>query len=193
MVRFASDDTLVNPAPYDTPADVPIRALLTKPVIWSVLNYASLALLEMSYRAVQPLFFSTPIELGGLGLPPSTIGIVLGCFGIVDGIFQALFFAKFVDQFGPKRIFYLGMTMFIPLWCLYPIMSILAKTGGITTTVWALVFVQLALCVIMDMAYGAPLSPVQPCFLFWCLNNVTRLHLYICYRSRAQQAIAWCY
>ncbi|TBU50435.1 MFS general substrate transporter [Dichomitus squalens] len=154
IVRFASDDTLVNHEPSDSPANVPIRALLTKPVVWSVLNYAALALLEISYRAIQPLFFSTPIELGGLGLPPSTIGTILGCFGIMDGIFQALFFAKFVDHFGPKRVFYVGMFMFIPLWCLYPIMSILAKAGGITTAVWLLVFTQLALCVIMDMAYG---------------------------------------
>ncbi|KAI1797168.1 MFS general substrate transporter [Ganoderma leucocontextum] len=154
VVRFASDDTIINPDSSDASANVPFRELLTKPVLWSVANYASLALLEIAYRAVQPLFLSTPIVLGGLGLPPPTIGIILGSFGIFNGTVQALFFAKLVDRYGPKRIFQFGMSMFIPLWILYPVISVLAKIEGITTTVWALVFFQLALSVLMDMAYG---------------------------------------
>ena len=125
-------------------------------------NYASLALLEIAYRAVQPLFLSTPIEFGGLGLPPPTIGLILGSFGVFNGIVQALLFAKLVDRYGPKRIFQFGMSMFVPLWVLYPVMSVLAKTEGMTTTVWALVFFQLALSVLMDMAYGAYLAGLLP-------------------------------
>ena len=154
MVRFASDDTLVNVAPSDTTSDIPVRALLTGPVVWSVANYASLAFLEIAYRAVQPLFFSTPIELGGLGLPPSTIGLILGSFGIMDGIFQALFFAKFIDRWGPKRVFQVGMSMFIVLYPLFPAMNILARAGGMSCYVWGLVILQLAVLVIVDMSYG---------------------------------------
>ncbi|KAI0635883.1 MFS general substrate transporter [Trametes polyzona] len=152
-VRFLDD--------YRTPkpSTTPVCALLTRPVLWSIANYAALAFLEIAYRAIQPLFFSTPIALGGLGLPPSTIGGILGSFGIMDGVFQALFFAKFVERWGQKRVFLLGMSMFIPLFLLYPIVNVLAKANGMSCLVWALIVLQLALLVIMDMAYGC-------CFMF---------------------------
>ncbi|KAH9902985.1 MFS general substrate transporter [Cubamyces lactineus] len=142
-----------------TRCNTPVRSLLTWPVLWSIANYASLAFLEIAYRAVQPLFFSTPVELGGLGLPPSTIGIILGSFGVMDGIFQALFFAKCVGWWGQKRVFQLGMSMFVPLFLLYPLMNIVARSAGTSPMLWALVVLQLAISVIMDMAYGC-------CFMF---------------------------
>ncbi len=191
LVRFASDDTVINPGSSDASTNVPVRELLTKPVLWSVSNYASLALLEIAYRAVQPLFLSTPIELGGLGLTPPTIGAILGSFGVFNGIVQALFFARLVDRFGPKRIFQFGMTMFLPLWVLYPVMSVLAKNQGLTTTVWAVVFFQLALSVLMDMAYGAYLAGLLPFKLFRVLNKVVRVHLHLRHRGRAQQELGW--
>lgn len=45
----------------------PIHALLVPRVLIASANYASLSLMDIAYRAVQPLFFSTPIEMGGLG------------------------------------------------------------------------------------------------------------------------------
>lgn len=162
VVRLASDNAIMNSNSSDASTNIPIRELLTKPVLLSVSNYASLALLEIAYRAVQPLFLSTPIELGGLGLPPPTIGVILGSFGVFNGIIQLLFFAKLVGRYGPKRIFQFGMSMFLPLWILYPVMSVLAKIEGITMTVWALVFFQLALSVLMDMAYGVYLAVLRP-------------------------------
>ncbi|KAI0359917.1 MFS general substrate transporter [Trametes cingulata] len=154
-VRFSDDCGGAEP-PCATPS---LRSLLTRPVLWSITNYASLAFLEIAYRAIQPLFFSTPVELGGLGLPPSTIGIILGSFGIMDGVFQALYFAKFVEWWGQKRVFQLGMSMFIPLYLLFPLMNIIAKGSGSSAMLWALIILQLALSVVMDMAYGC-------CFMF---------------------------
>ncbi|KAI0368602.1 MFS general substrate transporter [Pilatotrama ljubarskyi] len=154
-VRFSDDCGAL-----DTRCDAPsLRSVLTRPVLWSVTNYASLAFLEIAYRAIQPLFFSTPVELGGLGLPPSTIGIILGSFGVMDGIFQALYFAKFVSWWGQKRVLQVGMSMFVPLYLLFPAMNIVVKHGGSSALLWALIVLQLALSVVMDMAYGC-------CFMF---------------------------
>ncbi|KAI0671692.1 MFS general substrate transporter [Trametes maxima] len=153
-VRFS--DT---PLAHERSSNKPVRELLTRPVLWSIANYAGLAFLEIAFRAIQPLFFSTPIELGGLGLPPSTIGLILGSFGIMDGVFQALFFAKFVGRWGQKRVFQTGMAMFLPLFVLYPATNAVARSHGMSPLVWSLIIVQLALTVIMDMAYGC-------CFMF---------------------------
>ena len=78
--------------------------MLTPRVLLSISNYAVLAIVEIAYLALQPLFLATPIELGGLGLPPPTIGIILGTFGVLNGFFQAMFFATLMDRWGPKRL-----------------------------------------------------------------------------------------
>lgn len=134
--------------------------LAQRPIILSVANYASLALLDIAYRAVQPLFLSTPIELRGLGASPTTIGLVLGTFGILNGLFQLAFFAKIVERWGARKLFIAGMTAFIPLWALCPLINLVAQQYGVTRPVWFLVYLQLSIQILMDMSFGQP-SP-QP-------------------------------
>ncbi|KAI9454533.1 MFS general substrate transporter [Lactarius psammicola] len=66
----------------------PLRRLMTRQVLLTVINYAILALVDIAYRAMQPLFFSTPVSNGGLGLAPPAIGRILTYFGILNAIFQ---------------------------------------------------------------------------------------------------------
>ncbi|KZT07602.1 MFS general substrate transporter [Laetiporus sulphureus 93-53] len=140
------EETLENPAT--------LRSLMIWPVLLSVANYGALAFLDIAYRAIQPLFYSMPIELGGLGLNPATIGAVLGSFGLMNGIFQASFFARIVRRYGPKRVFMMGMAIFVPLFMLFPIINAMARKAGMTRAVWFMVMFQLAVSVIMDMSYG---------------------------------------
>ena len=131
-----------------------MRALLTWPVLLSVANYALLSLLDIAYRAIQPLFYSTPIEFGGLAQSPARIGILLSSFGVMNGIVQAIYFPVLIEKWGPKRVFVTGMAMFNVLFIMYPIINGLARRTGLSTTVWILVFAQLAMSIICDMAYG---------------------------------------
>lgn len=88
----SSQDNRVGPAGTSEEVDktsaekpLPLKELLTSKVIVSALNYASLALTDIAIRSVQPVFFATPIELGGLGLPPYKIGHILSvCFSSQD-------------------------------------------------------------------------------------------------------------
>ena len=59
--------------------------MLTRPVVLSVANYGALALADIAFIAFLPLFLSTPIALGGLGLAPAAIGAILGSLGVLDG------------------------------------------------------------------------------------------------------------
>lgn len=150
-----ADDPCLHEEALEEPTQ--LRRLLIRPVLLSVANYGALALLDIAYRAVQPLFLSTPVALGGLGVSPATIGAVLGAFGLLNGVFQAAFFARIVRRWGPKRVFMAGMAMFVPLFALFPVLNALARAAGgvVDRTVWTVVFVQLMLSVVMDMAYGA--------------------------------------
>ncbi|KAI0058970.1 MFS general substrate transporter [Artomyces pyxidatus] len=140
------------PPRHDKP--LPLLQLLTRPVVLSISNYAVLALVEIALSALLPLFYSTPIELGGLGLTPAFIGICMGVFGLLNGCLQFLFFARAVHRFGPKRVFVFGMSMFIPIFSMFPLANALARQGGLSLLVWAVVFMQLVLMVVMDMSYG---------------------------------------
>ena len=110
--------------------------------------------MQMAFLVLMPLFLSAPISLGGLGLEPPTIGTILGTVGLLDGVAQALFLARIVHAWGPKRVFQLGLAMFVPLFALYPIMSLYARAHGLTWVVWAMVGVQNVLRCVMHMSFG---------------------------------------
>jgi hypothetical protein len=57
---------------------------------------------DCNVLALQPLFYSTPIEDGGLGFTPATIGFWMSCQGVANGIIQAFFFAPLISKLGAK-------------------------------------------------------------------------------------------
>ena len=124
-------------------------------MLLSVANYALLSMLDIAYRAIQPLFFSTPIALGGLGQSPARIGAILASLGCVNGILQGLYFPKLIARFGPRRLFLFGMGMFSVIYLLFPLINHVAMKEGLSPLVWLLVIVQLCLSMSIDLAYGA--------------------------------------
>ncbi|CDO75960.1 hypothetical protein BN946_scf184888.g10 [Trametes cinnabarina] len=153
--RTPSTDEDGDPARSHHDAPPPLREILTRRVLLSIANYAVLAMVDVAFFSLQPLFLATPIELGGLGLEPPTIGIILGTFGVLNGLFQALFFARLMAMLGPKRLFQQGLLAFVPLYALFPVMSLYAKAHGLTSVVWSLILLQQVLLVVMDLAFGA--------------------------------------
>ncbi|PSR72937.1 hypothetical protein PHLCEN_2v11174 [Hermanssonia centrifuga] len=122
---------------------LPLKALLIPPVLIAALNYAALALVDISSRAIQPVFYSTPIELGGLGLPPHHIGKILSVYGILNGILQIFFFAKTQARFGAKNVYLAGIASSLLVFVSFPVINSLArKAGGHDWLVWLAVGFQ---------------------------------------------------
>jgi Na+/melibiose symporter-like transporter len=140
--------------PPEAKKPLPLRALLTRRVIVAAGNYASLSLVDISFRAIQPLFLSTPIHLGGLGLPPATIGKLLSIYGILNGVFQVFFFARITDRWGSKKVFFLGIASGIPAFALFPVINYLARHQGYSTAVWIAVGFQIAVSITLTFCYG---------------------------------------
>ncbi|RDB26101.1 Protein ZINC INDUCED FACILITATOR-LIKE 1 [Hypsizygus marmoreus] len=134
---------------------MPLHALLTPRVILAAGNYAVLSLVDIAFRAVHPLFLSTPIALGGLGMPPSIIGNILSAYGILNGVFQVFFFARIHDYFGSKKVFIAGIASAFPAFLSFPILSHLAKAQGLSVTVWAIVAFQIVVSIGLSLSYGA--------------------------------------
>ncbi|KAG1733578.1 major facilitator superfamily domain-containing protein [Suillus paluster] len=133
---------------------LPLRSLLIPKVIIAAGNYAALSLLDIAFRAVQPLFFATPLELGGLGLDPPRIGNILAIYGVINGLFQIFFFADLHDRFGSKTIYSAAMAAAVPMIITLPILNAVARVQGLSLTVWVIVGLQLVLSMILNLAYS---------------------------------------
>jgi len=96
-----------------------------------------------------------PIEIGGLGFPPQTIGLVLSLYGVITGFFQVFFFAKLIRRLGERRLFLMSMSTNLVIFALFPIMSAIAKRYGFVPIIWVLIGVLLLLAAAMDPAFGA--------------------------------------
>lgn len=133
---------------------LPLRSLLIRQVIVAAGNYAMLSLIDIAYRAILPVFLSTPIELGGLGLDPFAIGNIMSIFGLVNGVVQVFCFAAVIDYLGSKNTFFLGLSAGFPLFASFPLISYLAKRQGLSLTVWTLVGIQTVISILLSFSYG---------------------------------------
>ncbi|GLB44911.1 putative major facilitator superfamily protein [Lyophyllum shimeji] len=139
----------------DIDKPLPLRALLTPRVIIAAGNYAALSLVDIAFRAIQPVFFATPIALGGLGLPPSAIGNILSIYGVLNGAVQVFLFARIHDRFGSKNTYMAGIISAFPAFLAFPIINSMARAQGLSTAVWVAVFVQSFISIGLNLSYGA--------------------------------------
>jgi MFS family permease len=104
-----------------------LSALLTKPVILAITNYALISLLDIANSALLPLFLATPIHLGGLGLAPLRIGTILGTFGLLNGLWQLFLLPLFAKKWGTKTVCLVGIASFGGIWMGYVMLGELAR------------------------------------------------------------------
>lgn len=141
---------------------MPLSKLLNARRVLRIANYGVLAILDIALYSLQPLFYSTPIEFGGLGFTPMKIGLWMACFGICNGLFQVFYFAPLIVRLGPKKLLRIGHFSFIPLFTLFPIINWIAQQWGIIWLVWLVLICHLALTIVVDMSFGVSLLVVYP-------------------------------
>jgi hypothetical protein len=145
-----------------------LSLLKTPRVAISILNYSLFALIDISFAALQPLFFATPIHLGGLGLPPSKIGPILAVDGVMNGL-VLLLFNRLTKRWGVKRVYVWSVAAFVILFGTFPAMNLLVVEGEpMGWKVWAVLGIQLALTGMPSIGYGLSL-----------LRSTLRVHLLI--------------
>ncbi|KAK2462503.1 hypothetical protein APHAL10511_005473 [Amanita phalloides] len=132
-----------------------LREILTPKVIIVATNYAALSLVDIAYWAIQPVFLSTPIASGGLGLSPPAIGTISTIYAIFAGLSQSLCFARVHDKFGSRKVFMFGVAMGLPTYLLWPVMSWIAKRDGYSGWLWFVLSIQVCVTIIMQLAFGS--------------------------------------
>ncbi|KAF8740050.1 hypothetical protein AX14_008958 [Amanita brunnescens Koide BX004] len=133
---------------------MPLRKLLTFPVVLSISNHITLALMDMMFISLLPLFMAMPVELGGLGFTPLAIGYVLGILGVWRGLFAILFLARLIRKFGERQAFIVGMLAFNVNFIMLPLINIAARRTGVTWVVWCFLTFSLSLTPMIDMCWG---------------------------------------
>jgi len=141
----------------DAQKPLPMRYLLTRPVLVSVANYASLALLGMVSWALMPLIWSTSIEFGGLDLSPASIGVWLSVFGCMNGLFQFAVFPRAVARFGPRPIFVTGIAVFALVYAMFPLENLVLRRAA-DGPAWLFILLQLTGLSISEMSYSELIS-----------------------------------
>ncbi|KAH8111238.1 MFS general substrate transporter [Phellopilus nigrolimitatus] len=159
----SSPSTLPPPSP-------PLRSLLTRPVLLSISAYALLSLLDIAYRALQPVFYSTPRALGGLGLEPHAIGNALAVLGLSNGVFQAFCFARMIKAWGVRKTYLVGIASAAPIFACFPAMSAVVRMEdraalqtreepALSAPLLVMLAFQLALTLPLNTCYGC-------CFMY---------------------------
>ena len=131
------------------------RSLLTKPVLLTISAHGWFSFLEIASWVLLPLVYTTPVEFGGLGLDPATMGICMAVYGVMKGILQLTVFHRILDFLGLRTALIAFMSTLLPLFLLFPVGSIHVRNAGTNMTLWVLVLVQLISTIGVNMAYGA--------------------------------------
>ena len=145
---------LSSPGPEETSSPPSLSSAITPRVQRAILNYSLLALLDITFIALQPLILSTPVDSDGLGLSPATIGLVLGSFGLLDGIIEMTCFPWMCRKLGTRRLYSVAIGSFSGAIAAFPIMNWFARRQGYSLMVWVVMGIQLAIMILDGMAFG---------------------------------------
>ncbi|KAH9039475.1 MFS general substrate transporter [Lactarius deliciosus] len=156
LPRVGEGEILDGPA-KDTEEPLPLRALLTRPVVISIANYGMIALLNMSGGALIPLVWSTSVEFGGLGMSPASIGSWMALYGFMNGTFQFVAFPRVVGRFGPRRVFIASILFFFPVYMMFPIENLALRhsSRGMNPAVGLLLMLHFLGSSLSDMGFSA--------------------------------------
>ncbi|KAF7376965.1 MFS domain-containing protein [Mycena sanguinolenta] len=121
-----------NQTPTSTNSDVvpPFRELFTRDVRIALLNHALLCFCDMAYDSLIPLVYATPIGLGGLGLKPYNIGLIMGLCGFSNAVVQVFLGGRLIRYFGARPVFTAAPCALIFVFSTYPLLTSLARRAG---------------------------------------------------------------
>lgn len=140
------------------------RQLLKSPGVGIVLYvYGHVMLLAMLYTAVVPVFWFTPISLGGFGFTPLQISIFMGITGFSQAVWLLVFFPMLQHRLGTNGVMRLCGWAYPFAMAFNVVLSIILRSG-LETTFWVAAPIFCLIAPGISMAFtGAQL----------CLNDVS--------------------
>ncbi|KZP23804.1 MFS general substrate transporter [Athelia psychrophila] len=132
-----------------------LRSLLIRRIVIAIICYAFLAFIDQCMVVLQPLMYSSSISLGGLGFSSFTIGLIMGVWGVFNGVFSIFAFPRLLRIFGARQLFIAAFSSYLLCLAAFPILGVLArKSGRVDEKVWAVLIIQLLAYMVAYMSYG---------------------------------------
>ncbi|KAF7986457.1 hypothetical protein HWV62_31231 [Athelia sp. TMB] len=148
-------------APTTTPDELQesslrtLRSLLHRRIVTAIICYAFLAFIDQCMVVLQPLMYSSSISLGGLGFSSFAIGLIMGVWGVFNGLFSIFAFPRVLRIFGARRLYMISFAGYLVCLAAFPILGVLArKSGRVDGKVWAVLIIQLVAYMLAYMSYG---------------------------------------
>jgi hypothetical protein len=154
--RMGEGEILDGPA-KDTEGPLPLRALLTRPVVISVANYGIIGLLDIIAESLIPVVWSTSVEFGGLSMSPASIGLWIAMgYGLMSCIFQLVAFPRIIRRFGPRRLFITSILGYFSVYIMFPFENLALRHSSRSMNFATGLFIMLQLSAIAfaDVGFG---------------------------------------
>ncbi|CAG7991674.1 unnamed protein product [Penicillium salamii] len=133
------------PKPRD---DLSTWDLLKSPGVSMVIyTYGHLMVLAFAYTAIIPVFWFTPVRLGGYGFTPLQISLMMGLNGAAQAIWLLLVFPPLQRKIGTNGVIRLCASAYPAFFMLCPIGNVLLRRGTEASINAFWVFVPLTLTI----------------------------------------------
>lgn len=116
---------------------LPFRRIFTPNVLSTLLSHFLLGIHLGAFNNLWYLFLSTPVSTtsasglaftGGLGMPPSHVGMAMAILGVLGICFQLLFYPKIQAYLGLLKSFRIFLLFFILAYSLVPFLALVPST-----------------------------------------------------------------
>lgn len=117
---------------------LPFLRIFTSNVCFTLLSHFLLGIHLGAFNNLWYLFLSTPVSTipphglsftGGLGMPPSHVGMAMAILGVLGIGFQLLFYPRIQAHFGLLKSFRIFLVFFILAYTLVPFLALVPSSG----------------------------------------------------------------
>jgi MFS family permease len=142
-------------SPASQPAKPSTWELLEAPGVGIVLyNYMHVMLLAFSYTAIVPVWWFTPVDMGGYGFRPVQMSFLLGLNGLAQAVWLLLVFPPLQRRIGTNGVMRACSVAYPIFFALCPLGNVLLRLG-LDQVFWAIVPATLAVGCGVSMSFTA--------------------------------------
>lgn len=153
--QTAENGLIPTPTSNKPPPTLTIRQLLASPGIAAVLYvYSHIMLLAFAYTAIMPVFMFTSVPLGGFGLLPYQISILMAVNGGAQAFWLLIIFPPLQHRLGTNGVLRVCAAAYPVFFALVPVGNLMLRSGA-TTAFWVIVPPILALGSGVSMSFTA--------------------------------------
>ncbi|KZP11428.1 MFS general substrate transporter [Athelia psychrophila] len=150
------DDVVLPSSALESQGAPPLRALMTRPILIILLNYAFLAWTEQSCTVLLTLMYPTKIEYGGLSLSSFAIGVIMSFVGVMIGVFSLVTYPWLMARYSAKQVYRTCYAGYLASPILFSLMNVIARRrGAVDAPVWILIGIQVVTGAVSIQAFGA--------------------------------------